>query len=103
MNTHILLENTIATIDIICEKILQNAEYQQELQLCIQAMNDICPLLLQNNTTSQNTLQILKDMMYGITQQDTVFLLDVLRFGLKTQLETLYQTPQQGNTEVLYE
>ena len=103
METYTLLQTAMDTIDIVCEKLLQHKEYNKELQECIEAINYVCPLLLQVNALSPNTLQILKDMMYGMTQQDTVFLLDVLRFGLKAHLETVYQIFQQDHTEVLYE
>lgn len=103
METYTLLQTAMDTIDTVCEKLLQHKEYNKEMQVCIEAINCICPLLLQVNALSKNTLQMLKDMMYGMTQHDTVFLLDVLRFGLKAQLETVYQILQQDNTEVLYE
>lgn len=97
------LETILSIIDNICEKILKNKEFQQELHICVQAVTDICPIVLQNNALSQKFLQILKDMMYGISQKDTVFLLDVLRFGLKPELEIVYTTLKQDNLEVLYE
>ena len=97
------LEIAIYVIDVVCNKILQKLEYSEEMQKCIHAVNDVCPILLQGEFKVHNILQILQDMMYGMTQKDEVFLLDVLRFGLKPELENIYNKLENKKPEGIYE
>lgn len=89
-----ILKRAIDAIDIVCNKMLQHEEYQLEMQCCIKEVSDSCILLLQENPDSRDILTILEDIMYGMSQKDEVFLLDVLRFGLRVRLEQEYKNRQ---------
>lgn len=41
--------------------------------------------------------------MYGMTQRDEVFLLDVLRYGMKDKLEEIYDGLGMNEAENAYE
>lgn len=86
-----VLKKAIENLDIVCEKIKTKENYMQEMPKCVEAVNGaVMMLLAEENSNQKYILQLLEDMMYGMTQQDEVFLLDVLCFGLKTGLEACY-------------
>lgn len=87
-----LLKEAITVLDDICEKMIQKENYQEKMSDCIQAVNGAVIMIMEEQNSNQEyILQLLEDMMYGMSQQDEVFLLDVLRFGLKAGFEEVYQ------------
>ena len=82
-----ILEQAVLAVDSICGKILRNEEYLSQMPVCVAAINQAVMLLLNEENGAEYILGILEDIMYGMTQQDEVFLLDVLRFGIKPEFE----------------
>ena len=90
-----LLQDAVDKVQFICDKIVKKENYAKEMPACVQAVQAGCLKLLEKKPTDGEVLPLLEDMMYGMTQQDEVFLLDVLRFGirekLKRELESIYE------------
>ena len=97
------LQLAIDAIDNLCTKILQKENYQREMQVCVQSINESCLILLQENPQEEDILWILQDMMYGMEQKDEVVLLDVLRFGLRTKLQQVYNELENGRQDYINE
>ena len=84
------LRSHISRVDAICRLIENEDEYNGELTGYLPFLNQIISYLLgcsQNPAVSftineQFVLQVLQDILYGIEHQDSVFLLDALRYGL---------------------
>lgn len=84
------LQIHIERVEHICNLIEQGEEYIEELTGYLTALNELIGAVLacaQNQETpftinEQFVLQVLKDIIYGIEHKDSVFLLDVLRYGL---------------------
>lgn len=87
MDKRDVLQQAISEVLNICEKIKGKQSYYQDMPGCVAAVQNASILLLQDKNREGKVLQLLEDMMYGMTQKDDVFLLDVLRFGLKTEFE----------------
>lgn len=67
----------------ICDKMLQKENYMEHMPDCINTINEaIIPRLEEEKDNTTVILHVLEDMMYGMSQQDEVFLLDVLRYGM---------------------
>lgn len=77
-------------IDSIAAKIEQGEAYMEELNSCLPLLNQtIITLFDMIQDTSipleinpDYVLQVLNDILYGIEKEDSVYLVDVLRYGL---------------------
>ncbi len=99
-----ILQDAIDKIDIICERIIKKENYLTEMPTCVQAVNHACLIILENNQADIEIVPLLEDMMYGMTQQDEVFLLDVLRFGVKEKIKINLDLDKEDNKpEGIYE
>ena len=98
-----ILQNAIQEIVALCGKMIKHENYQQELPACIQAINNACMMLLQDNRETEEIISLLEDIMYGMSQKDEIFLLDVLRFGLKPKLEDIDMELENNQPEGIYE
>lgn len=84
------LQAQIDKVDTICQLIEDEKEYLGELTGYLTEVNQVINFMLECAKdpeipfiiNEKLLLQVLKDILYGIEQQDTVFLLDVLRYGL---------------------
>ena len=89
------LQLQIETVEGICRLIESEKEYMKELTGYLPVLNQTISFILEcagNPETpfminEEFVLQVLKDILYGMEHQDSVFLLDVLRHGL---LEIFY-------------
>ncbi len=78
------------SIESIATKIEQGKAYREELNACLPLLNQtIITLFDITQDTSipleinpDYVLQVLNDILYGIEQEDSVYLADVLRYGL---------------------
>jgi len=85
-----VLEKAIESLDEVCKKIIEKNSYLEQMPFCISTVNEAVTMLMKEKKINQEyLLQLLEDMMYGMSQQDEVFLLDVLRFGLKAGFESI--------------
>lgn len=94
------LQMHIERVENICQLIENREEYNEELMGYVGALdtmiNDI--LACSHNQeipffiNEEFVLQVLKDIIYGIENKDSVFLLDTLRYGL---LEIYYYTVEE--------
>lgn len=98
-----VIYHAIGEIDKICQKIINKENYMIEMSACIQAINQACEIILKYNNHSKEIIPILEDVMYGMTQRDEVFLLDVLRYGMKDKLEEIYDGLGMNEAENAYE
>lgn len=98
-----VIYHAIGEIDKICQKIINKENYMIEMSACIQAINQACEIILKYNNHSKEIIPILEDVMYGMTQRDEVFLLDVLRSGMKDKLEEIYDGLGMNEAENAYE
>ena len=73
------------------------------MSACIKAINQARELILKYTNYSKEIIPILADVMYGMTQRDEVFLLDVLRYGMKDKLEEIYDGLGMNEAENAYE
>lgn len=80
----------IENICKITEKIENRQDYMEDLKEYIPHMNQIIPKIINLSTDSRSNLdlnnefvlQVLKDILYGVENEDSVFLQDVLQNGL---------------------
>ena len=80
-----LYENAVNQITSVCDAMLKRENYLEKMPECITAINQaVVPRMEEADGAdgASYILQVLEDMMYGMSQQDEVFLLDVLRFGV---------------------
>lgn len=98
-----IIYHAIGEIDKLCQKIINKENYMIEMPACIQAINQACEIILKYNNHSGEIIPILEDVMYGMTQHDEVFLLDVLRYGMKDKLEQMYDGLGMNEAEKTYE
>ena len=98
-----VIYHAIGEIDKICQKIINKENYMIEMSACIQAINQACEIILKYNNYSKEIIPILEDVMYGMTQRDEVFLLDVRRYGMKDKLEEIYDGLGMNEAENAYE
>lgn len=98
-----IIKYAISEIDKLCQKIINKENYMIEMPICIKAINQACEIILKYNNHSKDIIPILEDVMYGMTQRDEVFLLDVLRYGMENQLEKMYNNLETDELESTYE
>jgi len=92
-----LLQQHIVCVEGIGDKIEAGDAYLDELRAYLPEMNQMITNIfgliqhpeIQLQMNQEFLLQVLNDIIYGIEQEDAVFLLDVLRYGL---LEVYYYT-----------
>lgn len=85
-----ILNSAIVALDEVCKKVIQKENYMEDMPKCIEIVNGAVTMLMTEEGYNQEyILQLLEDVMYGMSQQDEVFLLDVLRFGLKAGFESI--------------
>lgn len=78
-----LYANAVNQITCVCDALLKRENYLEKMPECIAAINQaVVPRMEEAEEKASYILQVLEDMMYGMSQQDEVFLLDVLRFGV---------------------
>ena len=84
------LQQNIEAVENIELKIEQGKTYMDELKEYLPSLNKMMTEILgfvQNSEINielnpEFVLQVLNDIIYGIENEDSVFLLDVLRYGL---------------------
>lgn len=82
------LKSEIEVVETIANKIENGQTYMDELKAYLPKLNRVIIDILKNVNDkkielNQNfVLQVLSDIIYGIEQEDSVFLEDVLRYGL---------------------
>ena len=85
-----MLRGHIETVRQICARIEKGENYLDELKEYLPALNQMVLKIfewieepeIQLDVNQNFILQLLNDIVYGIEQEDSVFLLDVLRYGL---------------------
>ena len=94
------LQMHVERVENICRLIENREEYNEELTSYVGTLNKMVNDIL---ACSQNreipffineefVLQVLKDIIYGMENKDSVFLVDTLRYGL---LEIYYYTIEE--------
>jgi hypothetical protein len=84
------MQSEINHLDQIGNKIENKENYMGELKACLPEINQRIQAIFALTEDSgvslginkEFVLQVLSDLVYGIEQEDQVFLLDVLRYGL---------------------
>lgn len=89
MEKNKILLDAVDAISGICDKIIKKENYKENMPACVKAIQDACVTILHQDSTDADIIPLLEDFMYGMTQNDEVFLLDVLRFGIMTKLESM--------------
>lgn len=85
-----LLQPHMETVEEIGNKIENGEEYMEDIKVYLPSLNQLMTdifQMAQNPETGLEidagfVLQVLNDVLYGIEHGDSVFLLDVLRYGL---------------------
>lgn len=84
----IMNQEAIEQIEDVCNAIINKENYLEKMPKCINSINNaVLPIIESSEDMAPKVLQVLEDMMYGMTQNDEVFLLDVLRFGVLPLLD----------------
>lgn len=92
-----LYENAVNQIASVCDAMLKRDNYMEKMPECIIAINQaVVPRMEEAEDEVSYILQVLEDMMYGMSQQDEVFLLDALRFGVLPLFEQKYRSIADG-------
>lgn len=84
------LQTHIVKLNVICSMIEDEKDYTEELKKYLPELNQMinyfltCAQDLSNTFTinEQFVVQVLQDILYGMEHQDSVILLDALRYGL---------------------
>lgn len=84
------LQPHIEAVEGIGNKIENSEEYMEEIRKYLPSLNSLMAELFQMaqnpeiglEMDTEFVLQVLNDILYGIEHRDSVFLLDVLRYGL---------------------
>jgi len=92
-----VLQQHIDTVELIGNKIENGEAYMADMKAYLPDLNQMITTIfelvqnpqIQLSINPQFVLQVLNDIIYGIETEDSVFLLDVLRYGL---LEVYYYT-----------
>lgn len=85
-----LLRSQIETAEEIGNKIENGEEYMEDIRDYLPSLNQMLTSIFQIAQKSDSVLeinvefvlQVLNDILYGMEHRDSVFLLDVLRYGL---------------------
>ena len=100
-----LLQQHIGVVEGIGDKVERGEYYMEDVRQYLPSLNQIMTVILQMTQEPEVSLeldqgfvmQVLNDILYGIEQADSVFLLDVLRYGL---LEIYYYIITELQSEV---
>lgn len=84
------LQQHIGLVEKIGDKIEQKEAYMEDIREYLPYLNQMITAIFDLMQNPQNpleidrgfVLQVLNDVVYGIENEDSVFLLDVLRYGL---------------------
>ena len=85
------LQQHKGTAQAIIDKIEQGKDYRINIRTYLPILNQLISQIFEVIQQPENSdlqininfiIQVLKDIVYGIEQEDTVFLLDVLKYGL---------------------
>lgn len=85
-----LVQSHIKEVETIGNKIENGEEYMEEIRKYLPSLNSLMAEIFQMTQNpeiglemdTEFVLQVLNDILYGIEHRDSVFLLDVLRYGL---------------------
>ena len=85
-----LLQSHIETAEEIGNKIENGEDYMGDIRGYLPSLNQVVTAIFQMaqgpepalDINPEFVLQVLNDILYGIEHRDSVFLLDVLRYGL---------------------
>lgn len=85
-----VLQQHIQVVEEIGTKIEQREAYMDRLRAYVPLLNEMMTTIfelmqipeIQLELSQEFVLQVLNDIIYGIENEDSVFLLDVLRYGL---------------------
>lgn len=99
-----LLEQHIGLVEKIGDKIESRENYMGDIREYLPLLNQIVTEILQMmqepgillELNQVFVMQVLNDILYGIEKRDSVFLLDVLRYGL---LEIYYYIENELQSE----
>lgn len=99
-----LLHSHIDTAEQIENKIENGEEYMEDIRAYLPSLNQLVTELFGRIQNSQSglelnpefVLQVLKDILYGIEHEDSVYLLDTMRYGLSEIYGYLAEELQGG-------
>lgn len=97
------LKNQKEKIEVIADKIDNGECYMEEMKEYLPQLNQTITALfemIQDSTLQINqnfVLQVLNDILYGIEHEDSVFLEDVLRYGLIEIYDYIGAEMQRGD------
>lgn len=99
------LQLQIERAERICRLVENEEEYMGELTGWLPALNDTLKFILEGAGNSESSfaidgeyvIQVLKDILYGMENQDSFFLLDVLRYGLLEIFSYARENAQKEN------
>lgn len=105
-----LLQSHIDTAEQIGNKIENGEDYMEDVRQYLPSLNrmvtDIFQMAQEPDSVleinAQFIMQVLNDILYGIEHRDSVFLLDVLRYGLLeiyAYIGTELQNVQSGGVQ----
>lgn len=102
------LRQQIEVVERIGDKIEHGEAYMEDMRNYLPSLNQMITTILDLKQTREIPLelnhefvfQVLNDIIYGIENEDSVFLLDVLRYGL---LEIYYYIGTELQSEEQYE
>lgn len=85
-----LLQSQIETAEQIGNKIENGEEYMEDIRAFLPQLNQMVIAIFEMIQSQEAALeiapgfvtQVMNDILYGIEHQDSVFLLDVIRYGL---------------------
>ena len=84
------IEEILQLTEQLCQLMRDGEDYRTFLPGYVVAFQEALPAVLSAAGTEQaKWVALLEDMMYGMTQQDDVFLLDLMRFGIRESLQML--------------
>lgn len=99
-----LLQSQIETAEQIGNKIENGEEYMEAVRAYLPSLNRTVTSVFQIaqgseaalDINAEFVLQVLNDILYGIEHRDSVFLLDVLRYGLLEVYGYIWTELQDG-------
>ncbi len=100
----ILLQQHLESAEKIGNKIENGEEYMEEIRQYLPSLNQLVTEIFRMAQDPENgleidtefVLQVLNDILYGIEHRDSVYLLDVLRYGLLEIYDYLAEEIQNG-------
>lgn len=102
------LYQNIEKLQNIIDEIKNNQPYIEDLKQYLPSMNQIIQIIfsmaednkVQLQINNQFVIQVLKDTLYGIEHEDSVFLQDVLQYGV---LEIYKYITDELENRIVYE